>query len=37
MIGDFYSFIILSQEASGEVEGNERSHEAQTSMGGMAH
>jgi hypothetical protein len=34
---DFYSVIILSQEASGEVEANERSHEAQKSLGGAAH
>jgi hypothetical protein len=37
LIGDFYSVIILSQEASGEVEANERSHEAQTSLGGATH
>jgi hypothetical protein len=29
MIGDFYSIIILSREALGEAEANERSHEAQ--------
>jgi hypothetical protein len=37
LIGDFYSVIILSQEASREVEANERSHEAQKSLGGAAY
>jgi hypothetical protein len=37
LIGDFYNINILSREASGEVEANERSHEAQKSLSGMTH
>jgi hypothetical protein len=37
MIGDFYNVIILSLEAAGDVEANERSHEAQKSLGGATH
>jgi hypothetical protein len=34
---DFYSINILPQEAFGEVVANERSYEAQKSLGGAAH
>jgi hypothetical protein len=37
LMGDFYRVIILSQEASREVEANEISHEAQKSLGGATH
>jgi hypothetical protein len=37
LIGDFYSINILSREAAGEIAANERSHEAQKSLGGTAH
>jgi hypothetical protein len=37
LIGDFYIINILPREASGDVVANEKSHEAQTGMGGVAH
>jgi hypothetical protein len=36
-IGDFYSVNIFKREASGEIIAHERSHKAQTGMGGAAY
>jgi hypothetical protein len=36
-LGDFYNVNILSQEAARALELHERSHEAQTGMGGPTH